>query len=70
VEQDMTGTITRLHLDRGVGTLLGEDAKHYTFRRRDVSEGWFHDLKEGATVTFLPDKGLAAARVRPVMASA
>jgi cold shock CspA family protein len=65
----MTGTITRLHRDRGVGTLLGEDTKHDTFRRRDVTEGWFHDLKEGATVAFLPDKNLAATRVRPVRAS-
>jgi hypothetical protein len=69
VQQDMTGTITQLHRDRGVGTLLGEDAKHYMFRRNDMSEGWFHDLKEGATVAFLPDKNLAATRVRPLRAS-
>ena len=66
----MTGTITQLHRDRGVGTLLGEDTKHYTFRRSDVREGWFHDLTEGATVAFQPDKNLSAIRVRPVRASA
>lgn len=61
----MTGTITQLHRDRGVGTLLGEDTKNYTFRRNDVREGWFHDLTEGATVAFQPDKNLSATRVRP-----
>jgi len=66
----MTGTITQLRQDRGVGTLLGEDTKNYTFRRNDVREGWFHDLKEGATVAFQPDKNLSATRVRPVRASA
>ena len=52
-----------------MGTLLGADRKHYTFRRRDVCEGWFHDLTEGATVTFEPDKHLSAARVRPIRPS-
>ncbi len=66
----MTGTITQLHRDRGVGTLLGEDAKNYTFRRNDVREGWFHDLTKGATVAFQPDKNLSAIRVRPVRVSA
>ena len=66
----MTGTITQLHRDRGVGTLLGEDTKSYTFRRSDVREGWFHDLTEGATVAFQPDKNLSATRVRPVRPSA
>jgi hypothetical protein len=65
----MTGTITQLHRDRGVGTLLGEDAKSYTFRRGDVRAGWFHDLMEGATVAFQPDKNLLATRVRLVSAS-
>ena len=66
----MTGTITQLHRGRGVGTLLGEDTKNYTFRRNDVREGWFHDLTEGATVAFQPDKNLSATRVRPVRVSA
>jgi hypothetical protein len=49
-----------------VGTLLGEDTKRYTFRRSDVRQGWFHDLTEGGTVAFQPDKDLSATRVRPV----
>ena len=65
----MTGTITQLHRDRGVGTLLGEDTKNYTFRRSDVRAAWFHDLTEGATVAFQPDKNLSAIRVRPLIAS-
>jgi hypothetical protein len=52
----VTGTITRLQRSRGVGTLVGEDSRSYTFRRSDVREVWFHDLKEG--------KNLAAAHVR------
>jgi hypothetical protein len=66
----VTGTITQLQRDRGVGTLLGEDRKRYTFRRAEVREVWFHDLTEGATVAFEPDKNLSATRVRPVRASA
>ena len=65
----MTGTITQLHLTRGVGTLLGEDGKRYTFRRSDVREVWFHDLTEGARVVFEPAKNLSATRVRPVSGS-
>jgi len=65
----VTGTITQLQRDRGVGTLLGEDRKRYTFRRDEVREVWFHDLTEGATVAFEPDKNLSATRVRPVRAS-
>jgi hypothetical protein len=48
----VSGTITQLQRDRGVGTLLGEDRKSYTFRRTDVRAVWFHDLTEGATVAF------------------
>ena len=66
----MTGTITQLQRDRGVGTLLGEDSKRYTFRRDEVREVWFHDPIEGATVAFEPNKNLLATRVRPVRASA
>jgi len=66
----MTGTIMQLERDRGLGTLLGDDRKNYTFRRRDVREVWFHDLTEGATVAFEPGKNLSATRVRPVAASA
>ena len=65
----MSGTITQLQVDRGVGTLLGEDRKSYTFRRNDVRAVWFHDLTEGATVAFEPGKNLSATQVRPVSAS-
>lgn len=66
----MTGTITQLQRDRGLGTLLGEDRKTYSFRRGDLRDVWFHDLTEGATVAFEPGKHLSATRVRPVRASA
>jgi len=59
------GTIMQLQRDRGVGTLLGADSKSYTFRRNDVRDVWFHELKEGATVAFEPGKDLSATRVRP-----
>jgi len=65
----VSGTITQLQRDRGVGTLLGEDRKSYTFRRNDVRAVWFHDLTEGATVAFEPGKNLSATQVRPVSAS-
>jgi cold shock CspA family protein len=65
----VSGTITQLQRDRGVGTLLGEDRKSYTFRRNDVRAVWFHDLTEGATVTFQPGQNLSATQVRPVSAS-
>jgi hypothetical protein len=65
----VTGTITQLHVSRGVGTLLGTNGKWYTFRRRDVRDVWFHDLTEGARVTFEPAERLSATQVRPVNAS-
>jgi hypothetical protein len=65
----VTGTITDLQRDRGVGTLLGEDRKSYTFRRNDVRDVWFHNLTEGATVAFEPGKNLSATHVRPVSTS-
>lgn len=48
----MTGTITQLLRDRGTGSLRAEDGKAYSFRRSDVRDVWFHDLTEGAAVTF------------------
>ena len=48
----MTGTITQLRHDRGTGSLLAEDGKAYSFRRSNVRDVWFHDLTEGAAVTF------------------
>lgn len=66
----MTGTITHLQRDRGTGSLLGEDRKTYSFRRRDLWDVWFHDLTEAAPITFEPGKNLSATRVRPVRAPA
>jgi hypothetical protein len=63
------GTITRLQRERGLGTVLGEDSKNYTFRRSDVRDVWFHDLTEAATVAFEPGKNLSATQVRPVTPS-
>lgn len=62
----MTGTITHLQGTRGVGTLLGDDGKRYTFRRMDVRDVWFHELVEGSRVAFDPEKNLTAIHVRPV----
>ncbi len=65
----MTGTITHVQRDRGTGSLRGEDGKTYSFRRHVVRDCWFHDLTEGATVTFEPGKtprDLDATLVRPV----
>jgi hypothetical protein len=62
----VTGRITQLRRDHG--TVLGQDGKCYTFRRHDVRDVWFHDLTEGATVAFEPDKNLAATCVRPIRA--
>jgi cold shock CspA family protein len=66
----VTGTITQLHQNRGVGTLLGDDGKCYTFRRNDVREVWFHELTEGASVSFEPGPHWSATRVSPIGRSA
>ena len=50
----MNATIVQVHRDRGTGSLIGEDGKTYMFRRNAVRDGWFHDLSEGAAVTFDP----------------
>ncbi len=64
----MTGTITQLRRDRGTGSLLAEDGKAYSFRRSNVRDVWFHDLTEGAAVTFEVQKSgeLQATLVRLV----
>jgi cold shock CspA family protein len=65
----LTGTITQLRRDRGTGSLLAEDGKAYSFRRSDVRNVWFHDLTEGATVTFEVEQKsgeFQATLVRPV----
>jgi cold shock CspA family protein len=67
----MTGRILRLQRDHGVGALCGEDGKTYSFRRNDVRGGWFHDLSEGATVSFeaaQAPKHLEATLVRSAVA--
>jgi len=48
----MSGTITQLAHDRGTGSLVGENGKTYLFRRRSLSNCWFHELSVGAAVTF------------------
>jgi cold shock CspA family protein len=48
----MTGTISHVQLDRGVGSIRGADGRIYSFRRSDVRDCWLHDLTEGASVTF------------------
>jgi cold shock CspA family protein len=65
----MNATIQQMHRDRGTGSLVAEDGKTYMFRRGAVCGGWFHDLSEGATVTFdvaEPAGKLEATRVRLV----
>ena len=63
----MIGTITQLERTRGSGVITGEDGKHYFFRRSAVHDVWFHELREGETVTFEAAKdqsGLHAKLVR------
>ena len=70
--RQMTGTITRLQRDHGTGALLGEDGKTYSFRRSDVRDAWFHDLSEGANVSFeagTAPRHLDATQVRPARPS-
>lgn len=65
----MTGTILQLQRDRGTGAVRGEDGKTYSFRRNAVRDCWFHELSEGAAVTFEPGTGtrsLDATQVRLV----
>jgi hypothetical protein len=66
----MSGTIVQLQRDHGTGTLLGADGKSYMFRRGDVRDVWFHELRTGATVAFEPEKNLTATRVRPCLSGA
>ena len=56
----VTGTILQLHRDRGTGSVRGDDGKTYAFRRNAVRDCWFHDLTEGAAVTFEPGSGARA----------
>jgi hypothetical protein len=65
----VNGTITQLRRDRGTGSLLGEDGRTYSFRRSDLQNVWFHELTEGAPITFEPARDLSATGVRPVRAA-
>jgi hypothetical protein len=52
--------------------VAGGDGKTYLFRRNAVRDAWFHDLTEGASVSFAaaePRQPLEATIVRPVRAS-
>jgi cold shock CspA family protein len=62
----MTGTIARLQRDQGTGVVLGDDGKTYLFRRTDLKNVWFHDLKDGIAVTFEPGKDPCAQHVCPL----
>jgi cold shock CspA family protein len=68
----MDGTIAELRRDRGTGFIRGADSKTYAFRRIALQDGWFHDLREGAAVTFEPSQntsGFRATMIRLVQAS-
>lgn len=68
----MHGTITELERNRGTGHLVGADGKTYLFHRAALQDVWFHELQEGAAVTFEPttdSSGFRAKLVRIVRAS-
>ena len=68
----MEGTIAELLRQRGVGYVLGADGRTYLFYRGALQDSWFHELREGAAVTFEPLKdatGLRAKLIRLVRAS-
>ena len=65
----MSGTISELQRDRGVGSLIGSDGKTYLFHRGAVQDGWFHELRPGDAVTFEPGNQLRAERIRVLRAS-
>jgi CspA family cold shock protein len=52
----MTGTIKRVVQDRGFGFIKGENEVEYFFHRSSVA-GEFHELEEGAAVTFDEEPG-------------
>ena len=64
----MSGTITELRSNAGRGSLLGEDGRTYVFGRRDLRNTWFHELTEGAPVTFEPGQSLSASQVHLIRA--
>ncbi len=63
----MTGTISRLILDKGFGFILGQDGQEYFMHRSAVRGQVFEQLREGQAVTFdagRGDKGLRAENVQ------
>ena len=64
----MTGTISRLILDKGFGFIQGQDGQEYFMHRSAVRGGAvFEQLREGQAVTFdgtRGDKGLRAENVQ------
>jgi hypothetical protein len=52
----LTGVIAELHRDRGTGSIQGDDGRTYIFRRAALKGVWFHELSEGAQVTFVAAK--------------
>jgi CspA family cold shock protein len=66
----LTGTITRLIVEKGFGFIRGDEARtEYFFYRSGVRDTMFALLVEGQRVEFTPEastKGPRAAEVRPL----
>ena len=62
----MTGTILQVVNERGTGSLQGEDGKTYAFRRKALTDCWFHELATGAKVTFEVGQPFEATEIRLV----
>jgi len=60
----MDGTITDLQRDRGTGHLLAADGKTYVFHRGALQDVWFHELQEGAAVSFEPTHDASGFRAK------
>ena len=66
----MTGTITRVVVDRGFGFIKGDNGTDYFFHRQEVGVGLdFAHLKSGDRIAFEEQqgpKGPRAGSVRPI----
>ena len=64
----MTGTISRLLLEKGFGFIVGEDGQEYFMHRTALKDGSvFEQIREDQPVTFdggKGEKGLRAENVR------
>jgi CspA family cold shock protein len=64
----VTGTISRLLLEKGFGFIAGEDGQEYFMHRTALKDGSiFEQVREGQPVTFdsgKGEKGLRAENVR------